>query len=162
MSNKDALARKLKEDSLDRIMHDLSIVGDTTSEDEKNKLIIAKTLQRLPSRVREKVLDEVVFVIMTDYGAVWKIRFNRVVNKEDFQKIGEFYDVVVEKVGIFLNFLKRHSESYYMNLIAHEIAHFSLGNFYAVKCREGYNPEEAADDLSQKWGFRRFYKSYNL
>jgi hypothetical protein len=159
---KEAKKFREYEGSLDGIMHDLSIWGDTTSEDEKNKLIIAKTLQRLPRRVREKVIDEVAFVIMTDYGAVWKIRLNEVVNKEDFRRIGEFYDVTVEKVGIFLNFIKRHSESYYMNLIAHEIAHFILENFYPAEYRKGYNPEKAADDLSQKWGFQRFNKSYDL
>ena len=53
-----------------------------------------------------------------------------------------------------------------MDTVAHEVAHFILGdysgNLLVPKRPKGYKPERAADDLTEKWGFRRAYKSYDF
>jgi Zn-dependent peptidase ImmA (M78 family) len=41
-----------------------------------------------------------------------------------------------------------------MNTIAHEIAHFILGHY---RVEVGSEAERKADDLCEKWGFRRCY-----
>lgn len=59
---------------------------------------------------------------------------------------------------IILNFSEmekdRLSESRMMDTIAHEIAHFVLGHLIAG----GAEQEREADNLIEKWGFRRAYK----
>jgi len=152
------------ENSVEGIMYNLFTWGDATWQDEKNKIIIAKTLQRLPKKIRRKVLNEVTFMIMTAEGTVAKLRFTKSVNKKDFQKIGETYNVATEVVVIFLNFPKRQKEEDKMVTVAHEIAHFILGDYLGsiVKRPKNYNGEKAADDLIEKWGFERAYKSYNF
>jgi len=56
---------------------------------------------------------------------------------------------------IVLNFseMKKGSE---MDTVAHEIAHFVLKQESG-----GKKSEKEADDLSEKWGFKRCYKSYD-
>ena len=153
------------ENSLEGILYNLSTWADATQQDEKNKIIIAKTLQRLPKRIREKVLSEVVFMSMTACGTLVKFRYSKIVRKEEFREIGGAYAVAMETVVIFLNFHNKHSEKYHMDTVAHEVAHFILGdytgNFPEPKHPKGYNAENAADDLAEKWGFRRAYKSYD-
>ena len=154
------------ENSLDGVLYNLSTWGDATWDDDINKVIIAKTLQRLPKRIRKKVLNEVAFMIMTVCGTLVKFRFNKIVKKEEFREIVGDYSVAVEQVVIFLNFSKKHSEKYHMDTVAHEVAHFILGdysgNLPVPKRPKGYNQERAADDLTEKWGFRRAYKSYDF
>lgn len=152
------------EDSLEGILYNLSTWGDTSFEDGENKAIIARTLQRLPRRVRIKVLNKVAFIAMAAQGTVCKLRFSKDVKKDDIKSTGDIYTVVIEPVVIFVNFPKRQKESDKMNTVAHEIAHFILGDglgFYPEpKHPKGYNAEKAADDLAEKWGFGRSYKSY--
>jgi len=44
--------------SLEGILYDLSIFGVETEVDEEDEYLIAKTLQKLPEDVREKVLTK--------------------------------------------------------------------------------------------------------
>ena len=164
VAKKQVRDHKKWEDSMEGILYNLSTWADTNFEDEKNTIIIARTLQRLPRRIRQKVLNDVAFIVMTAQGTVCKFRFSKVVKKDEFTKIGDTYTVAIEPVVVFLNFPKRQKESDKMDTVAHEIAHFILGDglgFYPEpKHSKGYNKEKAADDLSVKWGFKRCYKSY--
>lgn len=158
------------EDSIDGVLYDLGVLGDVTTEDENNKVIIAKTLLKLPKKIRRKISDEVIFILMTVSGTVYKVRFTKIIKKKEFKEMienegkKENYLIEIEQPLIYLNFDNRMKEEQKMNTIAHEIAHFILGdypgNFPAPKRPKRYNIEKAADDLIKKWGFNRVYKSY--
>lgn len=152
------------ENSLEGVLHHLTIWGEAATEDEKNKCIIAETLLKLPYKVRRKTLDEVIFVIVTAKGVTAKVALPVTLRKEDFRQSGETYHTTVEHPLIFLNFKSRLNKSRKMDMIAHEIAHFMLGHHEIsdrAKQKENVN-ERKADDLSEKWGFNRCYKDYNF
>lgn len=149
----DKLARLRRENekwenSIVGIIYNLQIPDGLSGEEfgsSKCKGYIAKTLLKLPKKIREKVLDEVMFIIVGGWeGHATKLLFN---------------EAVKEKPVIVLDFseIENRRESYKMSLIAHEIAHFILGHS-AVGSEK--NAEKKADDLTEKWGFKRAYKSY--
>jgi hypothetical protein len=49
--------------SLEKILNNLSIFGAEAVGDEQYKVLIAKTIKRLPKDVGEKVLKEVNFIV---------------------------------------------------------------------------------------------------
>ena len=154
------------ENSLEGVLYDLSIWGEPCVEDTKNKVIIAKTLLKLPSRIRRKVLDEIIFVLMSAGGMMERVILQKAIKKEDIKKYmimlgNNKYYVKIEQPLIFLNFTGRMKESEKMDSIAHEIAHFILRHFEQKKGRSHEKDEKAADDLIEKWGFKRGYKSYS-
>ena len=55
--------------------------------------------------------------------------------------------------------MDKELESRKMDVIAHEIAHFVLGHHKLENCSNPKNEKEA-DDLIEKWGFKRVYKEY--
>ena len=57
------------------IYSSLHHIDSGCDEDLHYRTIIAKTLQKLPQDVREKVVDEVLFLHTTTYGTVNKLRF---------------------------------------------------------------------------------------
>ncbi len=140
--------------------------GVITTEDEKNKAIIVETLLKLPYKVRRKVLDEVIFVIMTIEGMTIVVDVELLSKKELFpkEKKGETCYAILKQSLILLNFKGYKSKSWKMDTIAHEIAHFTIGH-HSIKVkrvRRGNVHERNADDLSEKWGFKRCYKDYNF
>ena len=133
--------------SIEGVRYNLWVCGVRSNSDEENALIIAKTLLKLPRKVREKVLDQVCFIIAGEaQGTVFKFQFN------EPQPIGKtlFF--------ILLNFaeMKQDSEDDKMRTVAHEIAHFILGHDALIDS----GGEKEADDLIEKWGFKRIYQSY--
>jgi hypothetical protein len=131
--------------SLEGILYDLCVFGDVAKEDEKCKLLIAKTLQKLPKEVREKVLDEVIFIIANScYGTIWNMNLGN--------------EKSMKKTFILLNFtaMRKKSEISKMSIIAHEIAHFILGHGNPLTP----SSEKEADDLIKKWGFKKAYNQY--
>lgn len=152
------------ENSLEGVLYHLRILGEATTEGEKNKCIIAETLLKLPYKVRRKTLDEVVFVVVTAQGLTTKASFPIVLSKGDIKQKGETYHTIAEHPLIVLNFKKRMNKSRKMDTIAHEIAHFILGHYKTLnptKKRRNIN-ERKADDLVEKWGFKRCYEDYNF
>ena len=152
------------ENSLEGILQHLRIWGEAATEDKENKGIIAETLLKLPYKVRMETLSEVVFVIVTAHGLTTKAIFPIVLSKGDIKQKGETYHTIVEHPLIILNFKKRMSKSRKMDTIAHEIAHFILGHHKThnpTKKRRNIN-ERKADDLAEKWGFKRCYEDYNF
>ncbi len=152
------------ENSFEGVLNHLRIWGEAATEDEKNKGIIAETLLKLPYKVRRKTLDDVVFVIVTEQGMTAKATFPIVLSKGDLKKKGETYHTTIEHPLIVLNFKKRIIKSRKMDTIAHEIAHFILGHHKThnpTKKRRNIN-ERKADDLAEKWGFKRCYEDYNF
>ncbi|MEE9214119.1 MAG: hypothetical protein V3U54_04875 [Thermodesulfobacteriota bacterium] len=136
--------------SIEGVSHYLKYYGGDTDEDEKRRHIIAKTLLKLPYKVRNKMIDEVAF-LNADLSA---------------GKVIWIKPLVVEwkvKAVILLNPIPSKSERGRMNTIAHEIAHFTLEHHKIQnrkKLPELNIREKKADDLAEKWGFKRVYKDY--
>jgi len=140
--------------SVEGVLYDLSIIGDRLLDDDGDKVLIAKTLLKLPDKIRKKVLDKVLFVIMRACGTVENLKLSKVAKKEEFEFEAEkMSKVTIEQPLVILNFseMKNGSE---MDTIAHEIAHFILGHHIN---QSNPNNETEADDLVEKWGFKRAY-----
>ena len=114
-----------------------NLAGDPTTGDHNNTRLIVQVLARLPEDVRDDVLENVVFVhtlaqgVMAGWGG---------------DRPGTF---------IILNFKGMRSDKSKMTTIAHEIAHYRLG-----QVEGGLDNERTADDLCEEWGFDRAYRSY--
>lgn len=149
------------ENSVEGILYNLQTLGDATKYDDKDKLLITKTLLKLPKKIRKKVLREVTFVIMQALGTIMKVRFSDVIKEKNIKKIGNNIRVAFERVFIFLNFplirKRKKSEFSMMSAVAHEIAHFILGHHGLTSDQKA---ERKADNLIEKWGFKRVYKTY--
>ena len=125
------------------------MIRDATAEDDRNKILIAKTLVALPEEIRNKVLSEVLFILLEVYGIAGCLS---IPVPKDCKNI--------EQPFILLNFslIEKQSEDCKMDFIVHEIAHFILGHHKSMT----YDPlaERKADDLVEKWGFNRVYSDY--
>ncbi len=154
--DKEAKKRKKFEASLEGILYELGIFGVEHVEDDKFRIIIAKTLQKIPKEERDNVLFEAIFVVFNDYGR----EISLFIPNPKGEKM-------VKQPIIMLNFAlmekESRSESYMMDVVAHETAHFSLGHHdvKAKNLKEHLLMEKEADDLMEKWGFNRTnYDSY--
>ncbi len=132
------------ENSDEGMNYNVSTVGDIVRGAEKEKKLIFETLRSLPKNVREKVIREVVFVMFMP------------------SIHGHAVDLYVpgEKVTlIILNFtsMKNKSKKFKMTCIAHEIAHVILGHSGLTNDK---GAERKTDNLCEKWGFGRAYKTY--
>jgi hypothetical protein len=166
------------ENFIEGIIDELKVFGAETVTEQEDVYLIAKTLLKLPKEVREKVLDEVWFIITDEVeGTIFRIDISTEVWRRLFAPLREEEGDSLVKLSaleemlnktnmkipfIVLNFaaMREESEVDKMNTIAHEIAHFILGH-------DGYDPrernmEKEADDLIEKWGFKRKYKSYEF
>lgn len=143
------------DNSIEGVLYDLKTWG---AEDNKHTILIAKTLLKLPKRIRRKVLDEVVFVIMSyASGTVLNAHFTKDIKKADFRQFPTTSVISIKQPLIILNFegMKKGRE---MDVIAHEIAHFILKNYPLTG--KPASVEKETDDLTERWGFKRGYKSY--
>jgi predicted Zn-dependent protease with MMP-like domain len=133
----------------EEIMYNLHIIGDVTIDDEKYKRILLETLLKLPEEIREKILDDVLFIFTSAYGTTFNLFFPSPLKKQ-----------VVEQKCIILNPALQEKEKKtdegIQDTIAHEIAHIILNHFGS----SDPNFEKEADDLIEKWGFKRAYKDY--
>lgn len=125
--------------NLELLNYNLNLQGDAKVGDEQYRDLVLRTLIRLPEKIREKILEETLFIIATPgvYGIVFDLNFKKAKNLH----------------CILLNFSTMHktSDSGKMDTIAHEIAHVILNH------GSWGNPqqEKEADDLIQGWGFQR-------
>ncbi|MHC4307858.1 MAG: ImmA/IrrE family metallo-endopeptidase [Planctomycetota bacterium] len=147
------------ENSVTGVFDNLKFFGDTV-EDEKRKLIVVETLLRLPYKVRKKTIDEVLFISMSTAGVTFKFEGSVNLRKKDFEQKGNIYRGRIELHFIILNF-KRCRKDRKMDVTAHEIAHFILGHHLKKNINRGIIEKEA-EDLAEKWGFKRGYKDYNF
>jgi len=149
------------ENSAEGIMDKLKIFGELSLEDVKYKNLIIECLLRLPYEIRKKVLDEATFIIASDgtCGHVFKMYIVENLSVAERSRIGKTVFCEHKIPVILLNFslLKNKPKHCIMTTIAHEIAHFILGHDL-VSIEE--DAERKADDLCEKWGFGRAYKSY--
>lgn len=133
--------------SLEGMLYNLKTIGDGSVWDDMDKVLIVKTLQKLPKDVKEKVLDNVVFVVLGLWGTVQNLR-----------------PTEVGRPLIMINFALMRNEGAtdddLMDTVAHEIAHYILG--HADMSFSNLDGERQADDLSEKWGFKRVYNNYDL
>lgn len=129
---------------LDQISYDLQSFGDTTVWDDGRRNLVVETLARLPEEVRDKVLDEAVFILAGEaYGTLFPV----VVNYPR-----EFCFVILNLAST-----RKWDDFRFMSMVAHEIAHFTLG---VMGLTSDPLAERKADDLCESWGFKRSYRSY--
>ena len=133
----------------EEIMYNLRIIGDVTIDDEKYKKILLETLLKLPEEIREKILDEVLFIFTSAYGTTFNLFFPIPPKKQ-----------AIEQKCIILNPALQEKEKKtdegIQDTIAHEIAHIVLDHFGSS------DPEfeKEADDVIETWGFKRAYTNY--
>jgi len=151
-------------------LDNLSIFGAEAVEDKRYEVLIAKTIQRLPKDVGEKVLKEANFIVA---GGVNGTGFTMNISNAVIEVLASTGELRLDEEGpsvklstirkaylkvplILLNFanMRERSEEEIMSTIAHEIAHFILGHFDDVH-KSSKDKEKEADDLIEKWGFRR-------
>ncbi|MFQ5788341.1 MAG: ImmA/IrrE family metallo-endopeptidase [Thermodesulfobacteriota bacterium] len=147
------------ENSFAGIFNNLKFFGDT-AEDEKRKRIVAQTLLKLPYKVRKKTIDEVLFISMSTTGVTFNFEGSVKLSKKDFKQNGNIYQGRIQLHFIILNFRKCRKDRK-MDVTAHEIAHFILGHHLKKNTNRGIIEREA-EELAEKWGFRRGYKDYNF
>lgn len=159
MSNVDLKA-------IEEIIYNLKIYDDGARgaqiPPDQSRLIIAETLLRIPESIREKVVEEAVFIdIGGAYGCVLLIIPSELKSEDQLSKTSE--DLVWVKIEvplILLNFAEMEKdeldEEEMRKTVAHEIAHFILGHH---KSSGGSEREKEADDLIVEWGFKRVYQS---
>jgi hypothetical protein len=131
------------ERSPEGIFYNINTIGDCTTEDEMNNYLIVHVLQRLPKRIREKVLEKVVFMHTVADGTVHRFRAGG-----------------GDGAYIIFNFRGIKSKKRKLRTIAHEIGHFISLPKNPTKSVPADENERRADDLSEKWGFGRAYKTY--
>jgi len=125
--------------------------------DIENSLLICKVLKKLPKGIREKIINEVMFLHTVTWGTVMCLHLQKSLNEKEIkEKEAEF-----KKAIILLNFKGVRKEENKMSTIAHEIAHIILGHHEIEGSTDKYK-ERQADDLTEKWGFKRNYTSYKV
>jgi hypothetical protein len=148
--------------SFEEVAYNLKIFGDVLAEDDKYKGLIIECLLRLPLEIRERVLDKATFIMFSEnaLGHVFKMHIVENPSAVERSRDGEMAVCDHEILMILLNFgsMKKYKKVRIMTRIAHEIAHFILGHNPTTSI-EG-NDDKEADDLCEKWGFGRAYKSY--
>lgn len=156
----DTIRKEIEyENSIDGIAENINIEGSYVEEDRR---IIAETLLKLPHKDRINTLEEVVFVYMEDlYGLATGFVHTIRVKKDVFEQLREDYITQVEKPLIILNFNRKIARSKKIEIIAHEIAHFILGHYRFIN-HSRLDKEEEADDLIEKWGFKRRNRHKNV
>jgi hypothetical protein len=146
--------------SLKEIWDNLNIFGAEAVEDKRYEALIAKTIQRLPKDVGERVLKEVNFIVAGGVdGTGFSMNIlNAVIEEDPSIKLSTTRKADLKAHFILLNFanMREESEEEIMSTIAHEIAHFILGHF-DDHCKSREDKEKEADDLIEKWGFKRAY-----
>jgi len=155
--------------SIEGILYNLSVFGAETTVDEADKILIAKTLQKIPEEVREKVLNDATFILAHGVrGTVFEVHLTPLFitklrkeidlsNKDRLVKLSDIENLDVKMAFILLNFsaMENEPEDVKMSTIAHEIAHFILGHHKPYTKKQ--KAEKEADDLIVKWGFKRVY-----
>ncbi len=141
------------------VVYNLRVVVALVIETDAHKITIAKTLLKLPLDVKERVLDEVVFIFSPIAGYVSSLSFPILIPKTEIQKVvGDYHPVRVDQPVILLNFSEMRDLSNQKDIIAHEIAHFIL-NHYKMENQGSPSNEKDADDLSESWGFNRVHEN---
>jgi hypothetical protein len=157
---------------IDEIWYRMSVFGAETDKDQEDVVLIAETLLKLPEDVRERVLDEATFIVADNVaGTVFsmyveghiraKLLSIGIITSKNFDpliKLSTIAKIALRLRFILLNFaeMKKMSKFNQMSVIAHEIAHF-IQDGDSYNTRE-IDAEKEADDLVEKWSFKRSYK----
>ena len=128
---------------------------------ERARMTLGETLQKIPKRVRDNVLEDVIFIIMSeDYGAY---SIQRVIERRKKDPLNLTRDrelVEIDVHVILLNFTLMEKDGFdekkIRSTVAHEIAHFHLKHHQTSVIPRAVKEKEA-DDLIEKWGFARVY-----
>lgn len=149
----------------DSFLHDMLNVWDDGFESslrEHARKILVDTLQKIPKPVVNKVLEDLIFVIMSGaYGACSFQHTSERRKKGSPLNITRDRELVVMDVHvILLNFALMERDGFdeekMRSTVAHEIAHFNLKH-HIISVHLRADKEKEADDLIEKWGFKRVY-----
>ena len=141
---------RIDELRLQSVLYELRFFPDcATGIDEKNSILIAETVCRLPIEVQERIIDEVVFVGIDGVYGQFKI----------FGLNSGYKDGLIPMILVNFSSMRRKSKKFKLTVIAHEIAHFFLQHEDSIGGKE---IEIEADDLCEKWGFGRSYDNYDM
>jgi hypothetical protein len=135
-------------EEIKEIIERVVILPLTATNDSDDVLQICEVISKLPTRVRERVLDEVDFYLMPGVLGQTEKMFCPSHNEDKVQW------------SIFLNFNEVRNDKRKRTTIAHEIAHFILRHDTG-RAKRHDSAERKADDLCEKWGFGRAYKNYD-
>ena len=131
--------------------------------DKEDIILICDTLLELPKNIRDKTLKEVSFLVVSDvqYGFFTYFHLSKPYKdhtKQTNEKLRCTILTITQPL-IVLDFsrMKKLSIHNKMSNVAHEIAHFILEHNDEV-IRNDPEVERKADNLAEKWGFKRTYK----
>lgn len=120
-------------DSFEKIHYDLDC---QTVSDPALMRNIVKTISHIPQDHYDFIINNIMFL---EFNAICQ---GQTISRKNIQKA-------------FLILLKPPSNQ---NIIAHEIAHALLNHTLGAEI----NQEKEADDLIEKWGFKRVYREQEI
>jgi len=152
----------------DNYVHDMLNVWDDGFEGslrERARKILVDTLQKIPKPVVNKVLEDVIFVIMS--GAYGTSSFQRASERRkkdpplNLTRDRELVEIDVHVILLNFALMERDEfdEEKMRSTVAHEIAHFNLKH-HKISVHPQADKEKEADDLIEKWGFKRVYQCF--
>jgi len=93
-----------------------------------------------------------MFVHTSAHGTICELYFPVPLNTKEIRRI-----VILLNFALMKNEGKTDSDM--MDTVAHEVAHIILGH-HDIKGHDDPAGEKAADNLTEKWGFKRAYNNY--
>jgi len=117
----------------------------------------------LPKGVREEVLEKVAFVYTDAEGVICPFCPPPIGIPADEARSAVKHRLYISERrprGVILFNFRGVPDVWIPDLLAHEMAHFILGHKWP-KNQGGRLEEKEADDLSESWGFKRAYRSYD-
>jgi hypothetical protein len=151
------------ENSTEGVVCRMTFLGSSTTRADEDRAIIARTLLGLPKGIREKVLEKVAFVYTEAEGVICPFcppPIGIQVDETRSAVMNRLYISERRPRGVILFNFRGIPEVGVPHLLAHEMAHFILGHKWP-KNQGGRSEEMAADDLSESWGFKRAYQTYD-
>lgn len=127
---------------------DIQLPSGSSRKDEKYKRLVAKTLLRLPERVRNRAIEEVKFIITGKPLFAFMGTANLFLPRKEKSARRK---IAMNIIFVNFNDIKDNgwNEKGMMQVVAHEIAHFELRHIH----KQGRNHEKQAEEQTRVWGF---------
>ena len=105
---------------------------------DSTKKLLIKIMTKLPKEVLEHIIN----------------------NNVEFREIGEGCGMAIKNDLVSSHIVL--SDTVSIDIVAHEIAHSFLGHKEVLNktIKQNWMEDKEADDLTEKWGFKRTYNTY--